>query len=95
VILDVIKPSKTVAKGQSELVFRQRYWGGERQPYPLGTELVLALTESAGRLDRSAGPFGVFGVQGDTVRQTYGANYSGYDGMRLDDFLLELGRLVR
>jgi hypothetical protein len=95
-ILRVVKQSESISAEQSTLTFRQLYWAGEREPYPVGAELVLALSKTRDRIERAGGPMGVFIVKGNAGQLigpwTVG---SSYNGMELNAFLAELGRLAR
>jgi hypothetical protein len=93
-ILHVVKAPEGFQRDRP-ITFRQTRSGLEREPYAVGAELVVALSESRGRVSRVAGPFAVFIVDNNRVRQAFHGPYGSYDGRQLDDFLKEIGRLVR
>jgi hypothetical protein len=93
-VLAVVKAPASLDR-QSTITFSQEHWANERSPYPVNTELILSLRASSGRYARLTGPHGVFVVTGDTVHAK-GPGFIGasYDGMKLDDFLAELRRVI-
>jgi len=94
-ILNVVKGINGM--GHTEVEFLQQRSSTEPSPYhPLGSELVVALSGNATHAVRTAGPFGVFVVEKNVVRQPMASSIgSKYDGMELSVFLKELRGLTR
>jgi len=94
-ILNVVKGINGM--GHTKVIeFLQQRSPTEPSPYPLGSELVVALSGNATHAVRTAGPFGVFVVEKNVVRQPMASSIgSKYDGMELSVFLKELRGLTR
>jgi hypothetical protein len=93
-VLAVVKAPASLDR-QSTITFSQEHWANERSPYPVNTELILCLRASSGRYARLTGPHGVFVVTGDTVHGRLPSFFdASFEGMKRDDFLAELRRII-
>jgi hypothetical protein len=90
----VIEQLKPAGPPATTLTFWQEQWDSEPTPYPVGTEVILFLTDWNGKLVRY-GPHTAFLVEGGKIVNSPFTFYRSYAGMRIGDFLRELRAMQR